>query len=190
MCEHKARLPCFLDVKEHKCEALCDGILPCCGQSCKAKCHSCQEPAAGRIPLIVARTRHIAHDCRKPLYCGHACSGTCAVDHKCVNECQERCRQSCIHATCRLPCSTPCTPCQEPCTWCVVALYLRLVHASQTCYPRDCPHHSCPVPCGSVKFFSSDFGSIHVHSSVGVHTFTVRFSLREVTLLRTSVPVQ
>lgn len=150
-CEHKVQLPCTADVKKHKCEALCDGILPCCGKSCKAKCHSCQQPPTDLFQAV-PRTRHRSHKCGRPLYCEHSCRGTCAADHKCLDECQEKCRQSCAHAQCKLPCSSPCTPCQEACTWSVEhAAYVDMFFSLTSDDDRNCPHYSCPVPCGSVR---------------------------------------
>ncbi|KAI5123686.1 hypothetical protein M0805_001714 [Coniferiporia weirii] len=129
-CEHSIVLPCSADVREHKCRALCDGILTCCGKSCKSKCFECQLENHAAVQRG-SRAMHKGHECRKPLYCEHLCRGLCSEDHKCLNECEEECRQACVHSQCKLPCSKPCTPCQEPCTW-------------------NCSHHTCPVPCGSV----------------------------------------
>ncbi|KAG1904255.1 uncharacterized protein F5891DRAFT_1206968, partial [Suillus fuscotomentosus] len=130
-CEHTARMACSTDPATYLCKAPCNGIMSCCGRSCNAKCHQCQEKNTSSEGEHTPRTQHTAHPCEKPLFCEHLCQDACSDDHKHTVACKKPCRQACFHARCKLPCSMPCAPCQESCTW-------------------SCPHHSCPVPCGSV----------------------------------------
>ncbi|KAG2361405.1 hypothetical protein BDR07DRAFT_1472123 [Suillus spraguei] len=130
-CEHTARMPCSADPATYLCKAPCNGIMSCCGKSCKAKCYECQQKNAPSEGEHTQRAHHTTHPCSKPLFCEHLCQEACSDDHKHTVACRKPCRQACSHARCQLVCSAPCAPCQELCTW-------------------NCPHHSCPVPCGSV----------------------------------------
>ncbi|KAG2153743.1 uncharacterized protein EDB93DRAFT_1134566 [Suillus bovinus] len=130
-CEHTARMACSTDPATYLCKAPCNGIMSCCGRSCNAKCHECQQKNTPSQGEHTQRTKHATHPCEKPLFCEHLCQEACSDDHKHTVACRKPCRQACSHARCKLLCSMPCAPCQESCTW-------------------SCPHHSCPVPCGSV----------------------------------------
>ncbi|KAF8070666.1 hypothetical protein FPV67DRAFT_1488261 [Lyophyllum atratum] len=132
-CEHIAKLKCSDDPSRYICNRQCGGIMECCSRTCNSNCHNCQDEnrSLEQEDGLIARTMHVQHPCRKSLPCAHMCNIPCSLDHKCVTTCKERCRQECCHARCNQNCSTPCSPCQEPCTW-------------------ACPHHACPLPCGSV----------------------------------------
>ncbi|KAJ7593996.1 hypothetical protein C8J56DRAFT_925724 [Mycena floridula] len=127
-CEHLAKMKCTDDPSQESCNALCRGVMPCCGRNCNSRCSQCQ--LATGNPLSKTRTKHSSHPCKKLLYCAHYCSNSCSEDHACIVSCAKACRQQCIHSKCQQLCSTPCTPCTEPCTW-------------------NCQHFQCPVPCGS-----------------------------------------
>ncbi|KAM5531281.1 hypothetical protein V8D89_015082 [Ganoderma adspersum] len=142
-CEHEATMRCTDDPRRYPCRETCNGIMSCCGRSCKARCHECQflnvapEPQDDKADDImeeqhpVQRVTHIGHPCQRSLFCGHLCGKQCSADHECISECKEACRQVCTHARCRNYCSVPCAPCQEPCTW-------------------RCSHFVCPLPCGAI----------------------------------------
>ncbi|KZT03360.1 uncharacterized protein LAESUDRAFT_366011 [Laetiporus sulphureus 93-53] len=134
-CEHYAKVPCSKDPMDIKCMEPCGGLMSCCSKSCKSACYACQNETSlgmSRLPIgKLARIRHIAHPCDRPLYCQHACGLDCSQDHQCNSSCKEICRQQCTHHQCRKPCSEPCAPCMEPCEW-------------------NCPHQECPVVCGSI----------------------------------------
>ena len=131
-CEHDATMRCTDDPRRYPCRETCNGIMSCCGRSCKARCHECQflnvspEPQDDKADDIVEeqhpvqRVIHIGHPCQRSLFCGHLCGKQCSADHECTLECKEACRQVCTHARCRNYCSVPCAPCQEPCTWYVL----------------------------------------------------------------------
>ena len=126
-CEHTVEVGCSVDINKVPCQALCDGILSCCGRPCKSKCYECQSLGNGNLlpedeaPRPVerqGRSHHKPHRCDKPLHCQHSCPGICGPDHTTCNEpCTAPCRQVCSHSRCPRPCSKACTPCQEPCTW-------------------------------------------------------------------------
>ncbi|OAX35179.1 hypothetical protein K503DRAFT_868436 [Rhizopogon vinicolor AM-OR11-026] len=130
-CEHAAPMACSTDPSTYPCKAPCSGIMGCCGRTCKAKCHGCQQKNPPSEGEHTQRTQHLPHSCEKPLFCEHLCQDPCSNNHTHTVSCKKPCRQACSHTRCKLPCSAPCAPCQEPCTW-------------------SCPHRSCPVPCGSV----------------------------------------
>ncbi|KAH9895168.1 P-loop containing nucleoside triphosphate hydrolase protein [Cubamyces lactineus] len=140
-CEHDATMRCSDDPRQVACKVTCNGIMACCGRSCKAQCHQCQmlntrtdgdqEGSEDVAIAALPRTNHVAHPCQRSLFCGHLCGKSCSQDHECTVFCKEPCRQVCAHARCRNYCSTPCAPCQEPCTW-------------------RCSHQSCPLPCGAI----------------------------------------
>lgn len=131
-CEHDATMRCTDDPRRYPCRETCNGIMSCCGRSCKARCHECQflnvspEPQDDKADDIVEeqhpvqRVIHIGHPCQRSLFCGHLCGKQCSAGHECTLECKEACRQVCTHARCRNYCSVPCAPCQEPCTWYVL----------------------------------------------------------------------
>ena len=127
-CEHNATMRCSDDPRQVACKVTCNGIMACCGRSCKAQCHQCQmlnprdnggdqEDSEGISDAALPRTNHVAHPCQRSLFCGHLCGKNCSQDHECTFFCKEPCRQVCAHARCKNYCSTPCAPCQEPCTW-------------------------------------------------------------------------
>ncbi|KAJ7593988.1 hypothetical protein C8J56DRAFT_777276 [Mycena floridula] len=127
-CEHSTKMRCMDNPSEKSCTATCLGTMACCGRDCNSKCSECQHlTGITTETLIKTRTKHQPHPCKKPLYCAHLCVNSCSQDHSCTTSCQEACRQECIHSICRRNCSTPCAPCQ-----------------------KNCPHFTCPVPCGSV----------------------------------------
>ncbi|KAI0332312.1 P-loop containing nucleoside triphosphate hydrolase protein [Cubamyces sp. BRFM 1775] len=133
-CEHNATMRCSDDPRQIACKVICNGVMACCGRSCKAQCHQCQmlntrnnddqAESEDLATAVLLRTNHVAHPCQRSLFCGHLC-------HECTVFCREPCRQVCAHARCMNYCSTPCAPCQEPCTW-------------------RCSHYSCPLPCGAI----------------------------------------
>ncbi|KAJ7200706.1 hypothetical protein C8J57DRAFT_1413236 [Mycena rebaudengoi] len=138
-CEHSMNMMCSSEPSQASCTSVCGGTMACCGRPCNSKCHQCLqvnrqplEADENQLPAIkVARIQHVEHPCQKPLFCAHSCSKPCSTDHKCTTICQQECRQQCLHSRCTNYCSTPCSPCQNPCTW-------------------ICPHHKCPLPCGSI----------------------------------------
>nr|GAT43007.1 predicted protein [Mycena chlorophos] len=131
-CEHSTEMECSTEPSEMACSAPCNGIMPCCGRTCLAKCYECQTKN-DKIPgELVVRAKHQPHKCEKNLFCGHKCGKTCSENHECTTSCQQQCRQQCKHSQCKEYCSTPCAPCMKPCDW-------------------ACLHRGrCPLPCGSV----------------------------------------
>lgn len=116
-CEHTAPMTCSADPSAHLCKAPCGEIMGCCGKTCKARCHQCQQKNTTPEGERSQRTQHNLHPCQKPLFCEHLCQEPCSDDHKHTVSCNKPCRQACSHTRCQLPCSAPCAPCQEPCTW-------------------------------------------------------------------------
>lgn len=117
-CEHPADLMCSEDPTPYRCNAICDGIMSCCGRTCGSRCHECQ--MVNIVPIGTGRVRrsmHHNHPCGKTLYCEHPCRSMCSQEHECTKMCQEPCRQVCLHARCNQVCSIACAPCQEPCSW-------------------------------------------------------------------------
>jgi hypothetical protein len=134
-CEHNAIMACSKDPATFTCKEVCGGLTTCCSRKCTSRCHECQKVTkekapGGSRPLV--RTHHRDHPCQRLLKCQHLCGLPCSSDHSCNPKCPQACRQRCIHRTCDKPCWEPCPPCVEPCGWL-------------------CPHHSCPVVCGSVS---------------------------------------
>lgn len=140
LCEHTSLMACGQDPLKVACTAPCEGILQCCGKTCKATCSSCLAatiPAGTVATRFTARTIHVSHPCERILKCQHLCGLSChSGDESCNPLCKEKCRQECIHHSCRKPCSDPCAPCMEPCPW-------------------RCSHKTCPVLCGSVRINNS-----------------------------------
>jgi len=158
-CEHTARMMCSRDAAQHRCEEPCSGILiTCCGRNCLSRCHECQRVDDDVVEGPLRRKIHREHPCQKTLYCEHPCDKPCSPDHKCTTRCKAACRQICLHARCRKFCSTPCIPCQEPCTWSVkndrLVFRMSCTHSVRS---RNCPHYTCPVPCGSVSSIKYHF---------------------------------
>ncbi|KAH8997121.1 hypothetical protein EDB86DRAFT_926966 [Lactarius hatsudake] len=133
-CEHNGIMACSADPTNFKCNQVCGGETTCCSRTCKSRCHECQKVtrenvAPGAVPPV--RTHHKIHPCERTLKCQHLCGLACSSDHSCNPNCSQSCRQRCGHQKCQKECWEPCPPCMELCEWC-------------------CPHHSCPVVCGSI----------------------------------------
>ncbi|KAH9007625.1 hypothetical protein EDB83DRAFT_2236280 [Lactarius deliciosus] len=135
-CEHNGIMACSADPTNFECNQVCGGETTCCSRTCKSRCHECQKvtrdnaaPRAGAVRPV--RTHHKSHPCERTLKCQHLCGLACSSDHSCNPKCSQSCRQRCGHQKCQKKCWKPCPPCMEPCEWC-------------------CPHHSCPVVCGSI----------------------------------------
>ncbi|KAH9038179.1 hypothetical protein EDB85DRAFT_1933932 [Lactarius pseudohatsudake] len=131
-CEHNGIMACSADPTNFECNQVCGGETTCCSRTCKSRCHECQKvtrdnaaPRAGAVRPV--RTHHRSHPCERTLKCQHLCGLACSSDHSCNPKCSQSCRQR----KCQKKCWEPCPPCMEPCERC-------------------CPHHSCPVVCGSV----------------------------------------
>ena len=117
-CRHVATMLCSTDPTAYLCNALCGGIMSCCGRNCSARCHQCQELNVGQTDRDRAGLlKHREHPCQKSLFCQHRCMLSCSQDHQCTTMCRAACRQACPHAKCKKHCSEPCAPCQEACTW-------------------------------------------------------------------------
>jgi hypothetical protein len=136
-CEHSAIMTCFKDPAAFQCKEVCGGMTTCCSRQCTSRCHECQTitkekttASARSLPLV--RIHHRDHPCQRLLKCQHLCGLPCSAEHSCNPKCPQLCRQRCSHRRCKKPCWEPCPPCMEPCEW-------------------RCPHHSCPVVCGSVS---------------------------------------
>ncbi len=128
-CEHSGIMACSGDPTNFKCKEVCGGRTTCCSRTCKSRCYECQKvtrdnaaPGAGALPPV--RTHHKSHACERTLKCRHLCGFACSSDHSCNPKCSQSCQKECWE---------PFPPCMEPCEW-------------------RCPHHSCPVVCGSVSF--------------------------------------
>ncbi len=141
-CEHSATMACSRDPATVMCKEICGGSTTCCSRRCTSRCHECQkvtkEKTAGDSRPS-ARAYHRDHPCQWLLKCQHLCGLPCSSDHSCNPKCPQGGRQRCSHRKCDKPCWKPCPPCMEPCEW-------------------RCPHHECPVVCGSVspKYFFPD----------------------------------
>ena len=134
-CEHNAIMACGKDPASFTCKEVCGGMTTCCSRKCMSRCHECrtitkEKTTARSLPLV--RSHHRDHACQRLLKCQHLCGLPCSSDHSCNPKCSQVCRQRCSHRQCKKPCWEPCPPCMEPCEW-------------------RCPHHSCPVVCGSVS---------------------------------------
>lgn len=154
-CEHSAAMRCSDDASTYTCLAPCGGIMTCCGRTCRNTCSACQSKNTVGEDGRIVRAEHCQHSCQKPLYCQHLCQNPCSRDHEHSKMCKAPCRQVCAHAKCRLPCSAPCAPCQGKCTWyAYISNMSDVLELNVSRFCRNCPHYTCPVPCGSVCFLT------------------------------------
>ncbi|GLH02045.1 Regulator of nonsense transcripts 1 homolog [Gryllus bimaculatus] len=74
-CQHKVTKPCYRDIATYPCSVPCPDRLPC-GHSCTLKCHVMVDPD------------HLEYKCCKP--CPKTNAG-CTMNHQCTKRCFEEC---------------------------------------------------------------------------------------------------
>ncbi|KAK3947200.1 hypothetical protein QBC32DRAFT_355035 [Pseudoneurospora amorphoporcata] len=129
-CGHKLVIECFKDVTSaiFLCPTACGHTLPC-SHPCPGTCGRCRsEPREGKPTF---RHQVCQKVCARPYStCNHLCPKKCHQGNDC-GSCERSCEVQCPHSRCSSQCQKPCAPCIERCAW-------------------SCQHQgSCTMPCAA-----------------------------------------
>ncbi|KAG8185046.1 hypothetical protein JTE90_017067 [Oedothorax gibbosus] len=151
-CGHTINIECHKKNEISRCIKLCDKYLECghmctklCGEPCALYCFqkvNVNSKLCGHKVSVKCfdyenketLAKICREPCRKKLYCGHMCQGTCSRCHqgRIHTACTQPCKRIliCGHG-CKSICSKSCPPCKRPCE-------------------NICVHRKCPNMCGEL----------------------------------------
>ncbi|XP_046669546.1 NFX1-type zinc finger-containing protein 1-like isoform X2 [Homalodisca vitripennis] len=105
ICNHFANVPCYMDIRNFKCEELVTVMVALCGHQVTVPCYTSENPTCNKA-------------CDIRLECGHSCDRTCHVDddpdhldYPCIKPCARLNKDCSADHKCKMACMEECLPC-------------------------------------------------------------------------------